>query len=116
MRTFTRVLITGLVVFAALLITDSSDVQAVVFTASQWATPLELDFGPVGLGATSPTLKVTITNSGDIPLTGWAGGAVPAPFNASQDCNIPGGVLPGNSCHYFFTFSPAAAGVFTATS
>ncbi len=116
MTTFTRILMAGMAVFAILMVAVGSDVQAVVPTASQWATPLELDFGPVGLGATGPTLQVIITNSGDIPLTGWAGGAVPAPFNGSQDCNIAGGVLPGNSCHYFFTFSPTVAGVFTATS
>jgi len=84
--------------------------------ASQWVNPLEMDFGPVGLGLTGPTMIATITNSGDVPLTGWAGGAVPAPFNASQDCNIPGGVLPGDSCHYYFTFSPSSAGTFSATS
>ncbi len=106
----------GAVACAILMVAVSSNAQAVVFTTSQWVTPLELDFGPVGLGAASPTLIATITNSGDVPLTGWAGGAVPAPFNASQDCNIAGGVLPGHSCHYFFTFSPTAAGVFTATS
>jgi hypothetical protein len=111
-----RVLISWMAVFAILALTASSGVQAGVLTASQWATPLELDFGPVGLGASSPTLSVTITNSGDTPLTGWAGGAASAPFNASQDCNITGGVLPGKSCHYYFTFSPATAGVFSATS
>ena len=93
-----------------------SDAQAVALTASQWVTPLELDFGPVGLGATGPTLTVTITNSGDVPLTGWAGGAVGAPFNASQDCNIAGGVLPGHACHYYFTFSPTGASAFSAIS
>lgn len=116
MRNLTRVLIAWMAVFAILMVTVGSDVQAVVPTASQWATPLELDFGPVGLGATSPTLSVTVTNSGDIPLTGWAGGALSAPFGDSQDCNIPGGVLPGKSCHYYFTFSPTVAGTFSATS
>ena len=116
MKTFVRVLLAWAMVLAISMMTASSRVQAVVLPASQWATPLELDFGPVGLGTTAPTLLVTITNSGDVPLTGWAGGAVPAPFNASQDCNISGGVLPGHACHYFFTFAPTAAGVFTATS
>jgi hypothetical protein len=116
MRNWTRVLMAWMAVCAVLMMAVSSDARAVAPTASQWATPLELDFGPVGLGATSPTLSVTITNSGDTPLTGWAGGAVNAPFSASQDCNIVGGVLPGNSCHYYFAFSPTVAGTFSATS
>ena len=116
MRYLPRALILWIAVFAVLMPTVSSEVQADVLSAGQWATPLELDFGPVGLGASGATMSVTITNSGDAPLTGWAGGAVSAPFNASQDCNITGGVLPGKSCHYYFTFSPTAAGTFSATS
>ncbi len=81
-----------------------------------WFSPLEMDFGPLAVGATSLQRVVTITNSGNVPLTGWAGGGVNSPFSASQDCNISGGVLPGHSCHYFFTFSPTAAGTFSATS
>ena len=90
--------------------------QAVVILPSQWYTPLELDFGPVAVGTASPQRVVTITNSGAIPLTNWAGGGVSSPFSASQDCNVTGGVLPGHNCHYFFTFNPTAAGVFSATS
>jgi hypothetical protein len=111
-----RVLMAGMVVSAVAMLTAGSGVRAAVPTASQWATPLELDFGPLGVGAIGPTLIVTITNSGDTPLTNWAGGAVPAPFGVSQDCNIQGGVLPGSSCHYYFSFSPSAAGTFSATS
>lgn len=116
MKTVSRMLVVGVVGLAVWMITVRPGAQAVALTASQWVTPLELDFGPVAVGTTAPTLIATITNSGDVPLTGWAGGAVPAPFNASQDCSIAGGVLPGHACHYFFTFSPTAAGVFTATS
>ncbi len=90
--------------------------QAIVLPAAQWFTPLEVDFGPVAVGAASSQRVVTITNSGAVPLTNWAGGGVSSPFNASQDCNITGGVLPGHICHYYFTFSPTAAGVFSATS
>jgi len=85
-------------VFAILALPDGSGFQANALAASQWVTPLELEFGPVGLGAASPTLSVTITNCGDTLLTGWAGGGVNAPFSASQVCNITGGVLPGKSC------------------
>ncbi len=116
MRPLSRVLVAWIVVFAVPMLTAGPKVQTGVPTAQQWATPLELDFGPVGLGSSGPTLSVTITNSGNVPLTGWAGGGVNAPFNASQDCNIAGGVLPGHSCHYYFNFSPTAAGTFSATS
>ena len=82
---------------------------------SMTADSLWLDFGPVGLRLQTQQI-VTITNTGQTPLTDWAGGAVSAPFNGSQDCNISGGVLPGHSCHFYYTFSPAALGSFTATS
>ncbi len=103
-------------VVLAFLSFNSPPTQAATIYPGLWYTPTELDFGPVGVGASGKQLVVTITNSGRNPLTGWAGGAVPAPFNASQDCNIAGGVLPGHSCHYFFNFNPTAAGTFTATS
>jgi len=79
-----------------------------------WYTPLVLDFGPVGVGYTSGTLTVTITNAGDAMLTNFAGGAVNPPFWVGQNC--AGGVPPGDSCQYFFTFSPTSVGTFTATS
>jgi hypothetical protein len=79
-----------------------------------WVTPLILDFGPVGLGATSATQTVTITNLGSAPLADFAGGGVFPPFAASQNCS--GGVAPGANCQYFFTFSPTAAGDFSGTS
>jgi hypothetical protein len=81
---------------------------------SLWVTPLRLDFGPVGVGETSNQQVVTITNNGNATLAGFAGGAVHSPFNASQNCAA--GVPPGESCQYFFQFSPTETGVFTATS
>ena len=83
---------------------------------SKTVTPLWLDFGPVSLGGTSPTQTVTITNTGLSPITGWAGGAPGTPFSGSTDCGIPGGLLPGNSCHLNYTFSPTASGFFTSDS
>jgi hypothetical protein len=115
MRDLTRVLTAWMAVGAILMVAVSSDVRAVVPTASQWATPLELDFGPVGVGNTAQLL-VAITNNGLTNITGWAGGGVGAPLNGSQDCNIPGGVLPGSSCHFHYTFTPTAVGSFSATS
>lgn len=81
---------------------------------SLWITPLELDFGPVGIGATGATFEVTITNTGDTILDSFAGGGVSPPFSVTQNC--AGGVAPGASCKYFFMFSPVTAGIFTATS
>ena len=79
-----------------------------------WVTPLVLDFGPVGVGYTSATQGVTITNLGTATLTNFAGGGVYAPFNATQNC--ASGVPPGGKCQYFFTFRPSAVGTFSTTS
>jgi hypothetical protein len=72
-------------------------------------------YGPVALNATNQQM-VTPTNTGQVAITGWAGGAVPAPFNSSQDCNVQGGLLPGKSCHFYYTFTPTTPGPFSATS
>jgi hypothetical protein len=80
-----------------------------------WVTPLELDFGPVGVGVTSPAQTVTIRNTGSATLTNFAGGAPFDPqFGATQNC--AGGVAPGASCQYTFIFTPMATGVFSTTS
>jgi len=75
---------------------------------------LTIDFGPVGVGFKSATQLVTITNPGYYTLTNFAGGGVYAPFSATQNC--VGGVPPGKSCNYYFTFSPTQTGVFSTTS
>ncbi|MCX7681850.1 MAG: choice-of-anchor D domain-containing protein [Anaerolineae bacterium] len=80
-----------------------------------WVTPLELDFGPVGVGTTSAPQVVTILNPGSATLTNFAGGAPINPqFTGTQNC--AGGVAPGASCTYTFRFSPTATGVFSTTS
>ena len=83
-------------------------------TPKLWVTPLVLDFGPIGVSMTSASQVVTITNLGSATLTNFAGGGVNAPFHASQNC--AGGVAPGASCQYFFSFAPSAVGTFTTTS
>ena len=93
---------------------DPADGQADTPAPSLWVTPLVLDFGPVGLGETSSQLTATITNTGDATLTNFAGGGLDSPFSASQNC--AGGVPPGSSCQYFFTFSPTSTGSQTAIS
>jgi hypothetical protein len=59
---------------------------------------------------------VAITNTGQVPITSWVGGAVPAPFNGSQGCNVQGGLLPGKTCHFYYTFAPSVIGSYAATS
>jgi len=80
----------------------------------QRVTPRSLDFGPVGIGLTSPTLLVTISNQSLFEIIDWAGGGVYPPFGAGQDC--AGGLDPSESCNFYYTFSPTADGVFTTTS
>lgn len=83
-------------------------------TTGLWITPLELDFGPMGVGTTSPEAVVTITNYSTSTLDNFSGGGLSSPFGVSQDC--AGGVPPGGQCHYYFRFSPTAEGDFSATS
>ncbi len=78
-------------------------------------TPLEIDFGPVGIGVTSPPQSIQITNRSNRTLNNFAGGAPPdVQFQGSQNC--AGGVPPGGSCQYTFTFTPAAVGEFETIS
>ena len=79
------------------------------------ATPLSIDFGPVGVGVTSPPQVVTISNPGTETLTNFAGGApFDNQFSGAQDC--AGGVAPGASCQYTFRFTPNAEGFASTTS
>jgi len=84
------------------------------FISVQRVTPRSLDFGPIGVGFSGPTLAVTITNQGITDITDWAGGGVYAPFYATQNC--AGGVPPGESCQFYYTFNPTETGVFSTTS
>lgn len=80
-----------------------------------FVTPLSIDFGPVAVGSTSSTVAVTIRNASFRPMHSFAGGAPSDPqFAATQNC--AGGVAPGASCQYFFTFTPASAGPHSAIS
>jgi hypothetical protein len=107
-----------LVVFSVLFLSlPAPTAQAIVPPPAQWITPLSLDFGPVGVGSQGQQLVVTLTNSGDVPITSFLGGLVTAPFSDYQDCTvIVGGLQPGQSCHYYYNFAPTSAGTFNATS
>jgi hypothetical protein len=108
----------AVVVLVASLVAGAGVSQAAVeeqmAVTGLWVTPLEIDFGPVGLGSTSVQAVVTITNYSALPLNGFAGGGVYAPFHATQDC--ASGIAPGGHCHYYFTFSPTAEGEFSSVS
>ncbi|MBN2392340.1 MAG: choice-of-anchor D domain-containing protein [Anaerolineae bacterium] len=110
------VLIVSLLVLGTTLpaITASTNAFDAATKPKLWVTPLILDFGPVGVGTTSPVQTVTITNLGTATLTNFAGGGVSSPFYATQNC--ASGVAPGTSCQYFFSFTPTATGTFTTTS
>ena len=79
------------------------------------STPV-VDFGRVGVGSTTSAVTADITNVSSEPVVmSGTGGAVGAPFSASQNCH--GNTLaPGASCQMFFRFAPTGTGPATATS
>ncbi len=93
----------------------SIQLKGVGVVPSQVANPLSIDFGPQYLNSTS-VITVSVSNSGLSPLTSWAGGGVSAPFNATQDCVIAGGLQPGNACTFYYEFHPTAFGIYDADS
>jgi hypothetical protein len=70
-------------------------------------SPVGVDFGQVNLGDTA-TVPVTVDDSSALPLGGFAGGGIAAPFGAFQNC--AGGVPPGASCAFTYNFTPSIAG------
>ncbi len=88
--------------------------DAPALAPSLWASPLELDFGPVGVGETSDTQVVGVTNIGDALLANFTGGSVPFPFHAANNCAA--GVQPGKSCQFSFWVTPSSAGDLNATT
>jgi hypothetical protein len=76
-------------------------------------TPTTIGFGSVQVGG-SVSVPVTITNTSPQTLTGFAGGGIAAPFGASQNC--AGGVAPGASCVFTYTFSPTTTGLVSGST
>jgi len=79
-------------------------------------TPIGLDFGNLPIGMTSPDQVTHVTNVGPAPVTiAGTGGGVGAPFFAAQNCASVT-LNPGESCQFFYSFSPTSGGPFTGTS
>jgi len=73
-------------------------------------------FGVVPVGGAAPRQTIDVTNVGSAPVVmSGAGGAVQAPFNASQSCQSKT-LAPGASCTMSFDFAPTTAGLMTDTS
>jgi hypothetical protein len=82
-----------------------------VYAQNFSATPTNLVFGNVPVGATA-SLPVTVTNLTAVPQTpNYAGGAPNDPTNFGGSQNCAGVTLaPGGSCTFTYTFSPASLG------
>jgi 6-phosphogluconolactonase (cycloisomerase 2 family) len=79
-------------------------------------TPTPLTFPATPVGGTSPQRTLTLTNTGNAPVT-FGGNQLTniGEFHlVSGPCTVPE-VLPGGSCQLFFTFTPQAQGLSTAT-
>lgn len=75
-------------------------------------SPTSLAFPPQTVGTTSATQQVTLTNSGDEPLTQIAA-TVASPFTLVNNC---GGTLQGHSsCALLIAFAPATTGPATGS-
>jgi hypothetical protein len=96
--------------------------QAVWISATGTAVvikPKALTFPKTTVGTTSAPETITFRNVGPTALAinsvSWTG-TEPPPFSETNTCNYPGGSVPANSsCTFSITFSPLAAGTFTAT-
>ena len=70
--------------------------------------PSSVNFGSVPLGATSPTQTVTLTNSGDAPLTIASDTVADSRFSIVTDSCALSTVQPQGSCTVVMTFTPIA--------
>ena len=92
----------------------SIDMRGEGVGADSSVSPLELDLGSIMVGNMSAVQVVNIKNMGMATMTDFAGGGVASPFNAAQNC-APA-LAPGDTCEFFYSFSPTEWGRFTATS
>jgi hypothetical protein len=106
--------------FANNSLTDSQSAVAAVYSLS--ANPTSITFADTNVGSTSAGTSVTITNSGNAPITlsnsdFTAGGTNPTEFGiASGSNNCSGATLAvGGTCTVSFTFMPNTFGNRSAT-
>jgi hypothetical protein len=80
--------------------------------------PVAVDFGAVTLNTPSATRAVSLSNTGNAPLSLSAvnlGGANAGEFSQTHNCPVGGSIAPGASCTISAKFTPAATGSRAAT-
>ena len=77
--------------------------------------PKDVDFGSVPVGTQSSTRSITLTNSGNAPMTVQTAGITTADFRRVSGCDPGTIVAPGGSCTMQVAANPAAAGSLTAS-
>jgi hypothetical protein len=110
---------------ASLIFTDSASGSPQTATLSGTGTNAAVGFSASGLSfpgqlpeTTSSALTETVTNSGTANLTlstVTLGGTNPSVFAKSADSCTGATVTPGNTCQVNVTFTPSAAGNFSAS-
>ena len=82
--------------------------------SGQMVTPRELNFGPIGIGFTSPTQDVTITNLNTATsITDFTISDPGEPFTYTHTC--VSNLAPGESCSYTFSIAPRESKEYIAT-
>ncbi len=76
-------------------------------------TPIDVEIGPIEVGETSTVETVTITNTGDEPMT-ITDIAITGGTDFQESTNCPPTLAPGGSCTISVTFTPTIAGDSTA--
>jgi len=79
------------------------------------ALPQDIDFGSVPVGMQSALRSVTLTNSGNAPMSLQSASVTTADFRRVSGCDPGTIVAPGGSCTMQLAANPAAAGTLTAS-
>jgi Glycine rich protein/Abnormal spindle-like microcephaly-assoc'd, ASPM-SPD-2-Hydin len=91
---------------------DTPSVTITPFVAGAHVSPAALSFGSQPVNALSPAQTVTVTNTGNAPLTvsgaTFAGAGANDFFFGSWSCG--GSIAPGASCQLAVRFAPQASG------
>ena len=76
--------------------------------------PPQVDFGSVPVGTQSASRNVTLTNSGNAPMSVQTAGVTTADFRLVSGCSPGTVVAPGGSCTMQLIATPGASGSLTA--